>query len=170
MAKVILYIAMSLDGFIARKNGGIDWLSPYENKQEDYGYKDFYKTIQTIIMGNNTYKQALSFDKFPFKGKNCFVFTKDRSRIKDKNVTFVNINVKRFIKQLKPNKNIWVVGGASIIDEFLKHDLIDEFIITIIPILLGEGIPLFKENEKKLKLVNAKAFNSGLVQLVYRRR
>lgn len=160
---------MSLDGFIARKNGAIDWLSPYENKQEDYGYKDFYKTIQIIIMGNNTYKQALSFPKFPFKGKDCFVFTKSAKR-KDENATFVNINVKKFIKQLNTSKNIWLVGGASIVDEFLKYDLIDEFIITIIPILLGEGIPLFKGNVKKLKLVNAKAFDTGLVQLVYKRR
>ena len=72
--RIILYIAISLDGFIARKDGSVDWLSPYENGSEDYGYNEFYKKIRTVIMGNTTYKQVLSFGDFPYKGKDCFVF------------------------------------------------------------------------------------------------
>ena len=169
---IILYIATSLDGFIARKDGSIDWLSPYENGPEDYGYKDFLKTVGIVIMGNTTYKQVLTFGEFPYRGKDCFVFTRNKENRKDENVTFVSKNAKDFVIQLSENKNIWLVGGASIIDEFLKFDLIDEFIITIIPILLGEGIPLFKErsNEKKLKLIDVKTFDPGLVQLYYKRK
>ncbi len=171
--KIVLYIATSLDGFIARKNGDVDWLPSDEDSLEDYGYNDFYKTIGMVIMGNTTYKQILSFGKFPYKGKDCFVFTKNKSKIKDENVTFVSRDVKEFIEQLNPkdNKDIWLVGGASIIDEFLKYDLIDEFIVTIIPILLGDGISLFKRkpDEKKLKLVDVKSFNNGLVQLFYKK-
>lgn len=169
--KIILYIATSLDGFIARKNGDIDWLKPYENSGEDYGYKEFYDSVGTVIMGNTTYKQALSFGE-SYKGKNCFVFSKNMN--KNSNVTFVDGNVKEFVEKLnlKDNKSIWLVGGASIIDEFLKHDLIDEFIISIIPILLGDGISLFKDGnaERRLKLLNVKSFDSGLVQIHYERK
>ncbi len=171
---IILYIAASLDGFIARKDGSVDWLSPYEKVEEDYGYNDFYEKIGTVIMGNNTYKQVLSFGEFPYRGKDCYVFTRNKDKRKDENVTFVSKNAKDFISQLnlKDNKNIWLIGGASIVDEFLKSDLIDEFIITIIPILLGDGIPLFKgkSNEKKLKLIDVKTFDPGLVQLHYKRK
>ena len=171
---IILYIATSLDGFIARKDGSVDWLSPYEKGQEDYGYNEFFKKIGTVIMGNATYKQVLTFGDFPYRGKDCFVFTRNKDKHKDENVTFVSESAKDFISQLNSgdNKNIWLVGGASIVDEFLKSDLIDEFIITIIPILLGDGIPLFKggSNEKKLKLIDAKTFDSGLVQLRYKRK
>ena len=170
---IILYIATSLDGFIARKDGSVDWLSPYEKGQEDYGYNEFYKKIGTVIMGNKTYKQVLTCE-FPYRDKDCFVFTRNKDKSKDENVTFVNKSAKDLISQLnlRDNKNIWLVGGASIVDEFLKSDLIDEFIITIIPILLGDGIPLFKgrSNEKKLKLIDAKTFDSGLVQLRYKRK
>jgi dihydrofolate reductase len=170
---IILYIAASLDGFIARKDGSVDWLSPYEKGQEDYGYNDFYEKIGPIIMGHNTYKQVLSFGEFPYRSKDCFVFTKNKDKRKDENVTFVS-SAKDFISQLnlRDNKNIWLVGGASIVDEFLRSDLIDEFIITIIPILLGDGIPLFKgrSNEKKLKLIDVKTFDPGLVQLHYKRK
>ena len=123
-------------------------------------------------MGNTTYKQVLTFGEFPYRGKDCFVFTRNKEKRKDENVTFVSKNAKDFVSQLSENKNIWLVGGASIIDEFLKFDLIDEFIITIIPILLGEGIPLFKErsNETKLKLIDVKTFDPGLVQLYYKRK
>ena len=168
---IILYIATSLDGFIARKDGSVDWLSPYEKGPEDYGYNEFYKKIGTIIMGNNTYRQVLSFGEFPYRGKDCFVFSRNKDNVKDEFVIFVNRSAKDFISQLnlRNNKNIWLVGGASIVDEFLKSDLIDEFIITIIPILLGDGIPLFKgrSNEKKLELIDVKKFDQGPVQLHY---
>ena len=171
--KIILYIATSLDGFIARKNGSVDWLSPYEKSGEDYGYKEFYDSVGTVVMGNTTYKQALTFGE-SYKDKNCFVFSRKTNKNKKNNVTFVNGDVKKFVNELnlKNGKNIWLVGGASIIDEFLKLDLIDEFIISIIPILLGEGIPLFKGDnvESQLKLLNVKSYDSGLVQVHYERK
>ncbi|MBS3052539.1 MAG: dihydrofolate reductase [Candidatus Aenigmarchaeota archaeon] len=172
MKKITLYIAISLDGFIARKDGRIDWLSPFENSEEDYGYKEFYKNVDTVIMGNKTYKQTLSFSEFPFKDKKCYVFTRDKKKTKDENAIFVNKKTKNFIKKLdKEDKNMWLVGGASIVKEFLKLDLIDEFIISVIPILLGDGIRLFngKLNEKILRLIDIKSFDSGLAQIYYKR-
>ncbi|MDO8427801.1 MAG: dihydrofolate reductase family protein [Candidatus Diapherotrites archaeon] len=169
--KVILYIAMSLDGFIARKNGSIDWLKPFENESEDYGYKTFYKKIGTVLVGNTTYRQALGFSSFPFAEKKCFVFTNSKQRPKHENVNFVKGNVNSFVKKLKhtEQKPIWLVGGAFTVNEFLKHNLVDEFIITVIPVFLGNGIPLFngKQKQKKLKLIKVKKFKQGLVQLIY---
>lgn len=171
--KIILYIATSLDGFIARKNGSVDWLSPYEKSGEDYGYKEFYDKVGTLIMGNTTYQQTISFGNFPYNEKECFVFSKTTNKCQNGDISFVNGDVKKFIEELKPkdDKNIWLVGGASTIDKFLKHDLIDEYIISIIPLLLGEGIHLFKEKnvEKSLKLLNTKSYDSGLIQIHYKR-
>ena len=162
--KVILYVATSLDGFIARKNGSVDWLTDYENKGEDYGYHDFLESIETVVLGNETYKQF----KAPYPNKKCFVFSrKDTGR--EENITYVNGNVKNFVNNLSDDEKIWVVGGSKIIKEFMKNNLIDDFIITIIPIILGEGIRLFEEKgtEQKLKFQNKKAYDSGVVQLFY---
>lgn len=172
--KIILYISMSLDGFIARKNGSVDFLDPYNESGEDFGYKKFYDSVGTIIMGNNTYQQFGSSKEFKeyYKGKPIFVFSR-KNKGKKENVTFISGDVKKNVKTLKPknSKNIWLLGGASLVDEFLKHDLIDEYIITIIPILLGDGISLFKENreEEKLKLIKVNNFSLGVVQLHYNR-
>ena len=123
-------------------------------------------------MGNNTYKQSLTFKEFPFKNTKCYVFSKKEKRKNDENAFFVRENAKSFIGKLKPanNKKIWLVGGFQIISEFMKYDLIDEFLITIVPVILGEGIPLFleKNNEKKLKFLGVKAFDLGLVQISYK--
>ena len=164
MKKVILYVATSLDGFIARKNGSVDWLAKYENTEEDYGYKEFLEPVGTVVLGNTTYKQF----KAPYPNKKCFVFSRKKSG-KESNITFVNSDVKDFLNDLNDDENIWLVGGADIVKEFLKNNLIDEFIITIIPTVLGEGISLFSEGsgEHKLKLQNIKTFDSGVAQLYY---
>jgi len=173
--KIILYISMSLDGFIAKKNGSVDFLDPYNESGDDYGYKEFYDSVGTIVMGNNTYEQFGNTKEFKeyYKGKPIFVFSKS-AKGKDGNVAFVSGDVKEFIEKLdiKDGKNIWLLGGASIANEFLKNDLIDEFIITIIPVLLGDGISLFKDglHEKKLKLIKVKDFNMGVVQVHYSKK
>ena len=165
MKKIILYIATSLDGFIARKNGSVDWLPKFENTEEDYGYKEFYDSVGTVILGNTTYKEF----KAPYENKKCFVFSRKNTG-KEDNITYVKSDVKDFIEGLSDeNGNIWLVGGADIVKEFLKNNLIDEFIITVIPIVLGEGISLFGEGcgEHKLKLQNIKSYDSGVIQLHY---
>ena len=170
--KIILYIATSLDGFIAKKDGSVAFLDSYNNTEEDYGYNKFYASIDTIIMGNTTYKQfghTKEFEDF-YKGKPIFVFSRN-PKDKIKNITFTNEEVKEFCKKL--TGNVWMLGGASIFNEFLRNNLIDEFIITIIPILLGNGIPLFKKQDKdiktKLKLLNVKSYNAGVVQVHYKK-
>lgn len=169
MRKIILYIASSLDGYIARENGDVDWL-PKIDSFEDYGYADFLKSVDTVMMGRKTYDQLLNFDEYPYSDKKCYVFSKDYSKF-DKKAEYVNKNIECFTGNIKhqPGSYIWLVGGSEIIDIFIKADLIDEFMIFVIPNILGKGIPLFRESnpELKLKLTKSIPFPSGIVQLNY---
>lgn len=168
--KVILYIATSLDNYIARENGEVDWLmGDGSNPNIDNGYEEFYKTIDTVIIGKSTYDQVMEWGEYPYKNCESYVYT--RKETKDSEyVEFTNEDPKELISKLKekPGKDIWIVGGADIVDLFLKQDLIDEFIIATIPTILGSGIPLFRENngEIKLKLKESKIFD-GIVQNHY---
>ena len=162
--KVILYIATSLDGYIARKNGSVDWLAKYENTEEDYGYGEFLNSVGIVVLGNTTYQQF----KAPYPNKKCYVFSRKNTG-KEDNITFVNNSVKDFLDDLNENERVWLVGGADIAKEFLKNNLIDEFIITVIPTVLGKGIPLFGEGcgEHQLKLQDLRKYDSGVIQIFY---
>ncbi|MBS3991788.1 MAG: dihydrofolate reductase [Erysipelothrix sp.] len=171
--KVALYIAQSLDGYIARENNDISWLSVVERDNEDYGYDDFVKTVDTVFMGRKTYDKVLSFGiEFPHKGRRCYVLSKKLTGA-DENVQFFNGNIVDLVTKIKneEGKDIFIDGGSEVVREFRQHDLIDEYVISIIPILLGKGIRLFSEtdSENNLKLVDSKTFDSGLVQLKYER-
>ena len=165
MTKILVYIASSLDGYIARENGDIDWLP----ESSESSYDTFYKSIDTVIMGKTTYDQVLTFGEYPYKDKKSFVFTRTNKN-NDENVEFVS-DVEKFVKDgfSGAGGNIWLVGGAKIIASFLKLGVVDEIITTIIPVLLGKGIPLFRniENETKLELVKIERYGQ-LVDLHYR--
>jgi dihydrofolate reductase len=164
----VLYIAMSLDGYIADEFGEVNWLQDVEGKG-DNGYSVFYETIDTIIMGRTTYDQILTFKcAWPYSGKKCYVFTKRNSN-PDHNVEFVNDGIVDLMKSLKAQKGrkIWLAGGAGIIDSFIKQGLIDEFIIAVIPIILGNGIRLFKGNNPKTRLLLKEIKQSKEIALLY---
>ncbi len=144
MRKVILFISSSLDGYIARTDGSVDWLFT----DGDYGYKEFYDSIDNVLVGRKTYDQVPEFTKSPFKKKTCFVFTRQTNLENSQNLQFVN-NVIETVGQLirSPGKNIWLVGGSEIISVLLNAYLINEIILSIHPIhpiILGSGIPLFR--------------------------
>lgn len=174
--KVVLYIAMSLDGYIARSNGAVDWLSGHGKVLEvDNGYEEFYNTVDTIVMGRTTYEQVvneLSPDVWVYEGKKCYVFTKKEYEANGK-VEFTSESIIDFVSDIKSElgRDIWLVGGGKLIHEFVKKNLIDKYVITVIPTILGEGIPLFiKENQEiKLKLIETKNID-GMVELIYVRR
>jgi dihydrofolate reductase len=130
MPKIIVYIATSLDGHIAREDGSIDWLP----KSAESGYDVFYKSVDTVIMGKTTYEQVLTFGEYPYKDKKSFVFT-TTNHIKGENVEFVS-DVDKFIADGFPGvgKNVWLIGGAQIIASFLKQKAVNEVIVTIIPV------------------------------------
>ena len=169
--KVKVYIAASLDGYIAHSDGNIDWLGTVARPDEDYGYASFIETIDTVIMGRKTYEKVLSFGgEFPHAGRECYVLTRTESAPYDQ-VRFFSGTPEKLLDLIrsKPGKDIFIDGGSEAIDLFRKSGLIDSFTVSIIPILLGEGIRLFKESNQELplKLVEATPFDSGLVQLTY---
>lgn len=172
--KLTLYIASSLDGYIAKPDGDIGWLSAVEAPPEDYGYAAFVKTVDTIIMGRKTYEKVLSFGiPWPHKGRKCYVLSKTKTG-RDENVEFFNGDPGDLLAQIRktPGLNIYCDGGADVVHELMQRDLIDQYIISIIPVLLGGGIPLFKPGrpEQNLNLARCETFPTGLVQLHYERK
>ncbi|BAY12655.1 dihydrofolate reductase family protein [Calothrix sp. NIES-2098] len=168
MRKIQLFIASSLDGYIARTSGEVDWLFT----DQDYGYTEFFDQIDTVIMGNKTYQQLLGFGEYPYKGKKGFVFSNTLQGKTDNNVEFFRGDVKSFINTLRQASggNIWLVGGGQIIYYFLIHSLIDELILSIHPIILGDGIPLIWKDpslEISLQLKDVRTYDSGLLQVFY---
>jgi dihydrofolate reductase len=168
MRKVVLFIATSLDGFIAGKDGNIDWLYT----DGDFGYTEFLKSIDTTLMGHNTYKDILQFGTFPYPDKKNYVFTRQKREADSNPVTFITGGVANFVSCLKSEKgkNIWLIGGGQINSILLNNNLIDQMIISIHPKVLGEGIPLFKTeslSNLQFQLERHKVYERGLVQLTY---
>jgi dihydrofolate reductase len=167
MRKVKLFIATSLDGFIADKNGGIDWLFT----DQDYGYADFYASVDTTLTGYKTYEDILGFGEFPYPGKTNYIFSRHHQKADDNPVTFISGDIAAFVQELKqqPGQHIWLVGGGQINEVLLQARLIDELIISIHPTILGEGRPLFAGHTERrdCKLKDSQAFETGLVQLTY---
>ena len=161
--KIILYIATSLDGFIARENGSVDWLEKYNDVGYDFGFDEFNKRFEIVIVRNTTQKQYAN----KYDGKTCYVFTKI-PRDNDENLIYVSGDVLKVLEETNPKGNIWLVGGADLVNQFIKYDLIDEYIITIMPEELGSGIPLFKDSNFTLELNNIETKKFGdVIQLIY---
>lgn len=176
MRKLSLFIAMSLDGYIAKPNDDLSFLKIVEKEGEDYGYADFTSQIDTIIIGRKTYDYVLKEigpSHYDNGQRDVYVIT-GTERPKVGRTTFYTGDMTELINHLKSGKgkNIYCDGGAQIINELLKHYLIDEFTISVIPILLGGGTRLFKDGrpEQALEFITAKTFETGLVQLKYKRR
>ncbi len=169
-----VYIATSLDAFIARKNGNIDWLSEVEVADEDYGYQEFMNSMDVLVMGRNTYEKVIAFDDWPYSGKNVVVLShrtlnishNHQQRIEVKSCSPIEL---RSWASSEGYKKIYVDGGYTI-SSFLNDGLVKEITISTIPILLGEGIPLFSEikNEIQLCHLKTKTYASGVVKTTYR--
>src|SRR5579859_114820 len=175
--KIIVYIATSADGFIARTDGSVDWLDRPSPKG-NYGMGVFLKSIDTVLWGRKTCDMAVDFQKkgipgsaFDTKVKN-YVFTRGPlPSAPPEGVEFVNEPIAGFIKRLRKQKgkDIWMMGGAGIIASFLDEGEIDEFMIHVIPTFIGEGIPLIASGRRTvpLKLISSTKFSDGVVQLHY---
>lgn len=177
MKKVILYIAMSLDGYIADRNKGVSWLcGDGSNDQEEGSYNEFIKTIDTVIMGHTTYQQItdeLSSENWPYRGLTTYVIKHHQCTNKDE-IVFTNEKLNNLITRLKKTsgkKDIWICGGADIVNQLIEFDLIDKYYITLIPVILGKGTRLFnnEHNEIKLSLIEKHSYN-GMVEIRYRKR
>ncbi|MDP2042924.1 MAG: dihydrofolate reductase family protein [Algoriphagus sp.] len=170
--KTILYIAASADGYIAKPGDNLDFLNAVAQEGEDYGYGAFYDQIDTVIMGKRTYDWVMEqVSEFPHQGKETYVLTREKLDPIG-TIQFYSGNLSELVSRLKTRtgKHIFVDGGAQTVHRFLEDGLLDEVIISYIPVLLGEGIRLFQGRvaEQKLELVSSKNYTSGLVQVHYR--
>lgn len=178
--KIILDLATTLDGFIEGKNGEVDWCI----MDTDMGFTNFLNEIDTILYGRKSYDlwgqyipqdEASDYEKEIWKlvhSKEKYVFSRTRTQIDTDNQTiFINQNILEEVNKLKSKsgKDIWLYGGASLITTFINLGLVDEFRLSIHPVILGEGKPLFIDIKQRLNLemVNIKTFSSGVVQLIY---
>jgi len=170
--KIIAYIATSADGFIARADGSFDWLDR-PSPRGNYGIGKFFASVDTILWGRKTYDQALTrggVSQFGMKVKN-YVFTHRPPKSPAADVEFVNEPIGPFAKRLRkqPGKDIWMMGGGGIIASFLDAGQIDEFSIHVIPVFIGEGVPLIAPARRTvpLKLLSTCRFQDGVVHLNY---
>jgi dihydrofolate reductase len=173
--KIIVYIATSADGYIARLDGSVDWLDR-PRTAGDYGMTDFFKSIDTIIWGRKTYDMTTGLSKkggggYGSKIKNYVITHRPPAKSKSK-IEFVNEPVDKFAQRLRaiPGKDIWMMGGGGVIGSFLDARELDEFIIHVIPTFIGEGIPLIAPNRRniQLSLLSTHAYEDGVVRMHYR--
>ena len=171
MRKVVLGLGISLDGYIARPDGSVDFLF----MPKDYSMGPFFATIDTAIMGRKTYDVALKMGGGSYNGSGLksYVFSHFQPRGERAGVTFVNESPKSFVENLRtrPGKNIWLMGGGELVRDFLKDDLVDELYIGVVPVLIGEGIPLFPSGfpQREFSLLENKTFSKGMIALNYAR-
>lgn len=169
MAHIVLWIATSLDGYIADKNGSIDWLNQINNFGDDYGYHEFLDSVDLILMGKTTYEKVRALGTWPYDDKQTFVFSEEPLTSPQENISFVSGSVEQFIDQLNETNadaSVWLVGGANLIAQFEKARLIDEYIITKAPQTLGEGLKLSVDEEELIPQSEVK-YPNGVVQKHY---
>jgi dihydrofolate reductase len=176
-SKFIIYTSTSIDGYIARKGGELDWLYALPNpRQIDHGYEGFYSQISTVILGNATYQEVLGFDvDWPYGDCTTYVISRNEQlELPTPNTFLINTLDEAVLAKIRAaaDRNIWVVGGGQIFTLLLNLRAIDEMILTVIPTLLGEGIPLFPgiPLETAFELISTSAFETGAVSLHYRKK
>ncbi len=155
--EVILYIGVSVDGYLADADGGVDWMKGHGAEEGDGGYQAFYETVDTLIMGRATYEQVktqLSPDSWPYEGKECYVVTSQFLEDTDE-VTFWPGDVWELVFLLKQRtgKAIWLVGGAKLLKSFMEQELVDQYWISTLPVILGKGMPLFLPGDYRERLI-----------------
>ena len=172
--KTTVYVGTSLDGFIARKDGDIDWLVKFQNKEVHDSYQKFINKIDAIVTGRGTYEKVLSFPVWPYD-KKVFVLSTTLKQIPGKlkeKVILLSMKPKELLNHLSGEgfSNIYIDGG-KVIQSFLKEDLIDELIITRVPVLIGTGIPLFGwlDNDLQFEHLKTDIYSDGLVKSCYQR-
>ncbi len=169
-----VFIAASMDGYIARKDGGIDWLNSFADVPgEDYGFKAFMDSVDALVMGRNTFEKVMTFGAWPY-GKKPVVVLTSRGRPRGKKlpdtVSFMKGTPARVVAELekKGMRRVYLDGGRTI-QAFLRSGLVTRMIVTRIPILIGSGVPLFGRSTRDIRLrhVRTRAYASGLVQSEY---
>jgi dihydrofolate reductase len=176
MSNITLYIASSLDGYIADKNGSVVWLEEIPNPDNtDYGYAEFLEEIDTVVMGRTTYEQVLRFGgDWPYIHQHTVIVSSDKSyQPRTQNTTVLSTLHRSVIEKLRSqsHKGIWLVGGGQLVSAFLKLHAIDRMMLFVMPRMLGSGIRLFPEESPSIsfKLDKVSNYNSGVVLLDYKK-
>jgi dihydrofolate reductase len=169
--KIIVHIATSADGYIARPDGDIEWLTSRPAPQGFYGMEAFMKTVDTRVLGRKTYDVSLEMGATFSSRDRTIVFSRHPPAKAPSGVEFVNEAIGPFVSRLRerPGKDIWLMGGGGIIASFLDAQAIDEFVVSVVPVFIGEGIPLIAPRHRRvpLELRSVERFDDGLVQLHY---
>lgn len=171
--KVIVHIGTSADGYIARPDGDLEWLTSRPAPKGFYGMNDFVKTIDTKLLGRKTFELSLRLGaKFDGKDRHVVFSRQEAPAGAPPGVEFVSGDIAEFIGRLKsePGKDLWLMGGGELIASFLDANAIDEFVISMAPVFIGDGIPLIARRGRhvQLELRSTESFEDGLVQLRYR--
>lgn len=171
---ITLYIASSVDGFIATEDGGVSWLEPFEtggDNEDDAGsYEDFFAGVDCLVMGARTYEQVLSFGEWPYGEKPTYVLTRREPPRANDAVSFVAGAADDLADGLADRyQHVWLVGGARVAQQFLRADRVDELWLSVIPQLLGKGVSLFGDSGERrgLDLIESTERENGIVELRY---
>lgn len=172
--KITLYIATSVDGFIATEDGGVSWLGEYQDEtfggEDSDGYEEFIAGVDCLVMGSKTYEQILGFGEWPYGERPTFVVTQRDLPFASDSVELVDKDIEVLADELKQQYgHVWLVGGAQLAQHFLKLELVDELTLSLIPVLLGTGIPLFESirGPHQLSLIESVTRDGGIVDLQY---
>lgn len=172
MAHVTYYVASSIDGFLAPDDGSLDWLEPFSGTGDDHGYVDFYAGIDALIVGARTYEQMLGFGEWPHQDRPVTVMSSRALPIAGPAITISPLDPAAVVDALVEagHDSIWLVGGGAVASSFASAGLIDEYVISYVPVLLGSGIGLFAGHgdARSLSLIDSRSFSDGIVQCTYR--
>ncbi|HET6351841.1 MAG TPA: dihydrofolate reductase family protein [Coriobacteriia bacterium] len=170
--EVVYYVASSVDGYLAPADGSLDWLSAFEASSDDYGYAEFYASVDAVVLGSKTYEQVFGFDAWPYAGKRVVVMSsRDLPKATDE-VVVDSGSPAAVVEDLKSQgvRRVWLVGGGELAGAFQREGLITEYIISVIPVVMGSGRGVFgcHGGFERLELVGTRAYAEGIVQLTYR--
>jgi dihydrofolate reductase len=168
---IVYYVASSLDGFIATSDGAVEWLSSFGTSADDSGYQAFYATVDALLMGSRTYEQILGFGGWPYPGKPCWVFSHRDLPVSCSEVRLTRRTPLEVVSELQTHglRRAWLVGGGQLAAAFRAQRLITDYIVTVFPVLLGDGLPMFGAAgaQEQLSLLSSRPLSNGIIQLSY---
>ena len=169
---IVYYVATSLDGYIATSDGSVDWLSRFRTMREDHGGGELEASVDALLLGSHTYEFALKLGYWPSPGKPSWVFTRRDLPVLHPSITLTSRTPREIVELLAARglRRAWFMGGGKLAASFHGERLISRYVISVFPVLLASGVSLFAPHSSQpdsLRLVAAKPFKSGVVQLTY---
>lgn len=172
--EIVYYVACSLDGKIATPDGNVEWLEAFEGEMADFGFADFYASVDALLLGSRTYEVALALGEWQAPDKPSWVFTGRELPVAHPSVTLTSDDPEQVVHALRSrgHERAWLMGGGELAASFVERGLITHYRIFVIPVLLGDGIPLFAPGayREALTLTDVSPHPGGVVELIYERK